>query len=73
MYSITILGPHHTRMGNREQRQVLTTVRSDCGHEETGPSAVFDQSVRRISRAISLSPGKIDSSGSAAESLMMGV
>jgi hypothetical protein len=49
-------------MGKAQSRQVLTDVRSDCGHASTGPSGVRDQSSSRIRRAISLWPGKISSS-----------
>jgi hypothetical protein len=35
----------------------LTSVLRFCGHPSTGPRGVFDQSVRRIRDAASLSPG----------------
>jgi hypothetical protein len=41
---------------------VLTDVRSDCGQRWTGPSAVADQFSCRMRAAISLVPGKVESS-----------
>src|SRR5689334_9283612 len=49
-------------MGKREVRQMFTAARSGWGHRSTGPSGVCAQSKARISRAISLSPGKMRSS-----------
>src|SRR6187431_2990424 len=54
-------GPHQTRIGNREFKQVLTVVRSDCGQSETGPSAVCDQSIDRINAPISPPPARTSS------------
>src|SRR6185295_15233532 len=55
-------GPHQMTMGNAQLRQLLTEVRSDCGHASTGPRVVLDQSSSRMRLAISLSPGKTCSS-----------
>src|SRR5690349_15188020 len=64
---MTRSGPHHSRMGNAQFRQVLTDVRSDCGQVSAGPSGVAAQSSERISAPISPPPARKSSAGSETE------
>src|SRR5688500_1636890 len=48
-------GPHHSIIGNRLPRQMLTAVRRLCGHLSIGPIGVFDQSSPRMRAAMSQS------------------
>src|SRR5690349_23298993 len=50
MYS----GPHHTNIGKRELRQMLTAVARLCGQPPIGPSGVSSQRNSRTRAAISL-------------------
>ena len=49
----TSSAPHHTTIGNRESRQMLTAERRLCGHPDIGPMGVRDQSVVAMSRPAS--------------------
>ena len=49
-------GPHQSRIGNFEPRQMLAAVRRLGGQSPTGPSAVRDQSLARMSSPISPPP-----------------
>src|SRR5688572_3740134 len=46
-------GPHHSIIGNRLPRQMLTAVFRLCGHRSIGPSGVRDQSNARTRAAMS--------------------
>ena len=75
LYNMTSSRPHHTRIGNRECRHVLTMVRRLWGQPDTGPSGVADQSRECISAPISPPPGRTGSildSRSAATLVMRG-
>ena len=58
LYRRAKFGPHHSRMGERDVRQRLTTARRFCGHDSGCPRSVLVQSNARMRRASSLSPGK---------------
>ena len=51
---LTASGPHHTNMGKRELRQMLTAMRRACGQRSTGPSGVAAQSVDSSSLPVSV-------------------
>src|SRR6476620_6209288 len=53
---MTSSGPHQMTIGNAQSRAILMEVRRLCGHEAIGPSAVFDQSISRMSLSISPPP-----------------
>src|SRR3954468_6142202 len=52
-------GPHQRKSGKRELRTVPMLVRRVCDHSSGGPSGVFDQSLPRMSAAISPAPARI--------------
>ena len=56
-------------MAKREVSRIRTTVLRLCGHWETGPNGVVDQSCARIRRAISPSPAMIARFNSSSECL----
>src|SRR5579883_1353621 len=55
-------GPHQTRIGKAQLRQMLTDVRSDCGQRSGVPNGVWLQSKRRMSAPISPPPDRKDGS-----------
>src|SRR5260370_32569175 len=58
LYRIVKSAPHHSTIGTRDVRQMLTDVRRFCGHSLVAPSDVVDQSRASRRLASSLSPGK---------------
>jgi hypothetical protein len=43
-------------IGNRDSIRMLTAVRKLCGHDSTGPTGVFDQSIERMRSPVSPPP-----------------
>src|SRR5450432_3042063 len=60
-------GPQSTRIPKREASMIGTIVRRLWGQVPGAPSGVFDQSMERMSAALSLFPGKGSSSASPPE------
>src|SRR5581483_1208151 len=47
-------------MGYPVPSRIRTAIRRDCGHRDTGPSELFDQSKARINAPISPPPDKTE-------------